>query len=967
VVTVLAAVALAALVTSASTGPAGASGGPQTTPIATDARSVPDVEAQFRALALRPDALGFHLDGSPSPSKCQHYQGIARKDAADGTPYLFITKSGNVPTGCTGTNVPGSLLIVKMGSRDKNGERLRSNKLRRNWEVDGPSGPPPPDERDEVVSWISFHGDATWPEYGGTGPFPAYGHPGGMQVVGDVLAVALESPYEGAAEAAILFLDVSDPETPRFLSVTPLLDAPTDDFGSGDVGIAPVRTAAGGCCRYLMVVTGKSNADLRFYYSQPTDGTLDGATDLTSSNLSWLETVRYSESQLEAGACLDDRDWPTGFGFLTEGHQTLNFVRQGGIDGPLYLVGARNDVPGGFGEDRIDLYRMNLRTNCPFEHVRELKVTSYPAGGFPDSANFAAGSGVYVSPSGELIFYATDYAGDSALITPTTAPIVEYRHRDVVRPESPTLHPTAAVGGPFAVDEGSTANLTGTGEAAITKAWLSLYEDSGAAGTSIPGTISSIYDSDWWLQIDYPDREAAKFSLLDSLDHDTALGSELDFEENAEAWRWWAPPGCTISANDFPIDSGSWPGPTSVLLRGTGSVEVATNLGNLPVYPSGYPDPPSFASPIPPGTSSGGLDFGDDIEGVTFHHRGPGGSEVRDCDGYYGAAISLDWDLDDDGSFETSGTSVPFSAATLDGPTTASAQARAQHPNDPSPFGTGDPVPVTVQVRNVAPAIASASVVDSLGRDLGGGVAKAIVGLPATLAVTFTDPGLADTQSGHVSWGDGVSDTAFDVFSSATNGATGALEDRHVFTSPGAYTIEATITDDDGDASSRELTVEVLSLEDAIQEVADELAELIAAATDPRVASALRSARDELIGNLGGTPPKNGALDRLQADDPVSAITKLRAAIEDLSTAESRGAGDLTVLKDLLGLVAEGIATVAYHEAETAVAPPSTGEAKALATIAALIGKGHDQLTAGQYLAACDSFRQATGKAVSLT
>jgi hypothetical protein len=158
----------------------------------------------------------------------------------------------------------------------------------------------------------------------------------------------------------------------------------------------------------------------------------------------------------------------------------------------------------------------------------------------------------------------------------------------------------------------------------------------------------------------------------------------------------------------------------------------------------------------------------------------------------------------------------------------------------------------------------------------------------------------------------------------------------------------------------------VLSLVDAIKGVADQLTQLIQSATNPSVASALRAARDELIGNHGGTPPTNGATDKLDADDPLAAITKLGAAISDLITAESRGAGNLSSMKDLLGLVAEGIATATYQDAQAAIPSPSPGQAKTLAAIAGLITTGHDQLVARQYLSACDSFRAATDKALHL-
>lgn len=43
-------------------------------------------EAQFNALTFRPDALGFDIGNSPDPTTCKHYEGIARVQAADGTP-----------------------------------------------------------------------------------------------------------------------------------------------------------------------------------------------------------------------------------------------------------------------------------------------------------------------------------------------------------------------------------------------------------------------------------------------------------------------------------------------------------------------------------------------------------------------------------------------------------------------------------------------------------------------------------------------------------------------------------------------------------------------------------------------------------------------------------------------------------------------------------------------------------------
>ena len=111
------------------------------------------------------------------------------------------------------------------------------------------------------------------------------------------------------------------------------------------------------------------------------------------------------------------------------------------------------------------------------------------------------------------------------------------------------------------------------------------------------------------------------------------------------------------------------------------------------------------------------------------------------------------------------------------GPQSPSFRTRAQHATDTTALGTGK-TPFPVFVRNVAPVIRSAAVTDPLGRDLDGGANLAIAGVPVQLAVTFTDPGRADTQTASIAWGDGVTDTSFRTFSDAHNGATGQLRRR---------------------------------------------------------------------------------------------------------------------------------------------------------------------------------------------
>ncbi|MGD8966966.1 MAG: PKD domain-containing protein [Anaerolineae bacterium] len=148
-------------------------------------RSLPDVEAAFDALTHHGEWLGFH-NGAGSPVRentCDltspnpdHIQSVVRSPRS-GVPHFYVCAAGSYhhQTGVSDAN----LMVVQMGSRDTWGERIRSNRLLRNHETSC-SAPPSPD--DVVVASV---------------PFPNYRHPGGMQMVGDILAVPLEQPRDG--------------------------------------------------------------------------------------------------------------------------------------------------------------------------------------------------------------------------------------------------------------------------------------------------------------------------------------------------------------------------------------------------------------------------------------------------------------------------------------------------------------------------------------------------------------------------------------------------------------------------------------------------------------------------------------------------------------------------------------------------------------------------------------------------
>ncbi|HEX6852711.1 MAG TPA: hypothetical protein VF139_15045 [Candidatus Polarisedimenticolaceae bacterium] len=921
------------------------------------------VQGAFNGLSKRPDALAIYPATGRVGTTCKHYQGIARVHGTDGTPYLIMTKSGNKSICVLEDDEPGWLIVMKLGSRPKSGERLGSNVLPYG-STDHSVYPEPMAtfEHDRVVSAFRLDGQDV---------AASFRHPGGIQLAGNVIAIGAETGYNGEPSGAtVLFFDVSNPELPTLTSKFHVPGSGSA-LGADPVGLAPIPAEDGTCCRYLLVVSGGDGNDrVQFFISQPDPGRT--TTTLSSADLAWLPNNKAFTAG-ELSSCIG-QTWPTA-GLVQGGqHQMLNFVREGGLGGPLYMIGGRRDgtIVNPFVDEYLDLYRVNLSPegaiqDCPFTHVATKTVGTDAWANEGTTSTFSAAGGVYVSPSGELIVYngKHDLTTRFDLSDPQNPVVLsyhisvgEYRIGSLVRADSPLLRPTAAVDGPFAVDEGGMVPLTGRGEQARQKAFVQLFEDDGV-GLGLPGWL----DSDEWLSVEYADRNADRFHSLDQ------LGGDADeIWDNVGSVRWFAPPGCTISANDYPGWSDSWPGPNTVLLRGTGRFEEEHDLDDLRVYTPA--DSLWPAAPVPADVASSGVDYDDDIEGVTFHHQVPFGDGVanrHDCDSYYVKPIGLGWDLDSNGSFEASGTVVTFDAFALDGPSTATVRARAQHPTDTSPTGSGDPFALPVQVRNVAPQIGAATVADSLGRDLSGGSTPAIVGLPVTLSVGFTDPGRPDTQTASVDWNDGSGpDTSFAEFSDARNGATGRLVDSRVFAAAGTKTIAATVTDDDGGATVRQVTIVVLSLVDAIEHVADRLTALIASTTDPEVAAALRAARDELIGNHGGKPPTNGATDKLDADDPSGAIVKLKAALEDLLAAEALGGGDLSALEDLLGLVAEGIATATYEDAKAAIPTPSPGQARTLATIAALIRTGHERLAGQEYLDACDSFKSATDKALGL-
>ncbi|MHB0970225.1 MAG: hypothetical protein ACYC7A_02950 [Thermoanaerobaculia bacterium] len=794
----------------------------------------PDVAGQIRSLARRADAMGFHIGSSPDPSMCYHYQAVARSNGP-GTPYFFVSKSGNHPGGicvvlCNGlpcTEVgdgPGNLLVVKMGSRDTDGERLRSNRLVRDTETQDSE---PPDE-DTVVTVLTFDGtDAD--------DWPAFGHIGGSQVIGDVLALALEKPYDPAdIEAeynAIQFVDVSNPEVPVKLKTFKFtMDS---DTTAGVVAIAPID---GG--KHLMFVTGKDGQNVYIFESN--------GESLKSPALDFVLKTIWHPSP--TGIC----GWPSG-DFYDYSHQQFNFVREGGPGGPLWLIGTRNTnaIPGPFGDDMIDAYRVSWDgTTFGLECVAQRHVVT--AGSSDDSlvfetktADFAAGGGIYVSPTGELIVYGTEHDNDGP---GGTVKMAEFRTIDMVRAGEATYDPTVTIAGPYTVPEGGSVGVSATAAPPRTKPWVELFAD--------PDYSERYVVIDWadWAKDDFKDLDDAVFNPI----HD-------GFSDQASSARWFAPVGCTMRLNDDDFGDDDFPGSDTRTLQGTGA-------------------PVRFADLSDVDNNSGSDDIADSLTSMQW---------FSDCDAYYDPSIlGVEWDLDSNGSYETAGGSFTFSAAELDGPSSVPLRARVVHPSD-GRIGYADS---SVTVTNVAPLIGTFGLRDGAGRELGAGD-FVLLGLPVTFHVAFTDPGKPDTHVVSIDWGDGVvsGQADLDAFTAASGGNAGSASDAHAYASSGEFTVFATITDDDGGIGSATSVVLVMTAEEALDWLIDQLPP--------------GKARDYLDGSNGGAA-ENGAIDHLRRGQTAAAMTMIVLAMRNIDDPD---------LQATLALIAQSIATEAYASALPAV------------------------------------------------
>ncbi len=498
-------------------------------------RTVDDPVEAFNNLTHHGEWLGFHNNGlapmrfgtndnSDILGKTKaHIQGIARSQRP-GIPYLFVVSAGEQNSE-TEKEV-GNLMVIEMGSRNKTGERLRSNRLIEGVETSCSVS----EFTDRVVRNI---------------PLPGYRHPGTIHLAGDILAIGFEEPIGLETRGGLVrFYDVSDPRYPTPIKIN--TDNATDNESNfewetklpggsvhkpGYLGLTDLPKG-----RFLMVTGAQHGEEVHFWRSNFKDfRTVDN-----ESSFDHIATFRAEDLKGDLG------DWPVSTGSFYNNYQNFSLVRETegdrlfmvcgrhkGGSAPLVSIGdylALYEITGYDNESNgnIQITMIEEERDVIFKNDNSaanhlslitelcgpLSEILFPWLPFPvtfsdvtqNNANLLAGGGTYVSPSGELLFYATEHYNWGPL-APDVPPdpdeppdlpypdapdfnpivrIIELRNNYVAQEGSSIFDIKVDAGGPYVVNEGSTVNLDNeSSQPSTNAAWVQLFEHSNYEGQSI--------------------------------------------------------------------------------------------------------------------------------------------------------------------------------------------------------------------------------------------------------------------------------------------------------------------------------------------------------------------------------------------------------------------------------------------------------------------------------------------------
>jgi hypothetical protein len=802
---------------------------------------------------------------------------------------------------------------VQLGSRPRDGERLRSN-----------------------LQEVGRDTEDTRP------------YPGGPAIVDDILFVPLDQPLEdGDPTGQIVLFDLRpDPLTPTPIQAIEL------DHAIDNLGVTRQDDGT-----YLLWTNGDGGSVVRLYETTTSD-LRDPGIGLTKLQ----DWDPFSGLGCTPGeAC----PWFTGTG----AHQSSTFLRT--PDGSLYLIGMRH--PGGSafsGEDWADLYRVADPSpgNFQLTYLKSRHLyCRYDGGGGAQPmriCNFAAADTAYVTPSGELILYSIPHDDEDGFSPTDIVRVGEFRHGDVNRENSPLRLPTADAGGPYTVEEGGVVDLAVAGQSSADRPWVELYDDASFEDRSIVFDFDHLKDLEFWNFSNGADSGLDDFNdKTTSIRWRTPVGLNVRiFDDSGFKDRnlilggrgrtqWLANVGAedaTVTADaddvgacvadptqavcvamrsksrdayakstrlDFNDKTSSlkfeWEisddhVPTEIVVRyltpdygGSGDdvadIETRYSLDLLNEQPTC-----DFAGP-PPGP---GVDCSPDPTLLVRRYQNPAGDAIGTSDlleqlneesavrsAGPGSVVDLTWDLDGDGFFgETDaaatrgdeiGGSPTFVAADLDGPSQVVVTLHATDSGNP---GADTAV---IDVTNAEPVATVERITDETGAEIGVDVPFALVGLRIDMTGSFTDPGVLDTHTASVDWGDGTLDDLGDVVVT--------LSGSHAYPAAREYTIALAVEDDDGGICAATRQIAVVDASAGLSQVADLLRPL---SGDRNVRRALA----ELEGQAGGRAA-NGAIDLLGKGNLNAALVKIERAMKYLEAADP--SLDLGRIKSLLALSAK--------------------------------------------------------------
>lgn len=315
---------------------------------------VPNVPARFHELRDHGEVLGFHPGGfnfNVAYPSSNHWEGIQRLPLDYGR-YFVVSKRDDRPGGNVGH-------LVHMATRNGEGLRFRSNRL--STSIAQPEDTVPSSSDRAVTALPVLDG---------------YAHGGGMQAVGNVVALPME---EGPWAGRIALYDYNFTLNPSPFAYV---------YGNTpNAGTASLTKLSNG--RYMLLLGQYNATSLEVFFS--TESNIRSATN------QWSRVDQWYAWELSSG------EWGP--------FQNLNLVTDCN-DSRLYLVGTRLGGLrwGAVSDDFAHLYRVNIDGHMRIEHVASKHL--YCSNGGSRQCNLDAAGGLFVGPDRNLVLYATEHADD---------------------------------------------------------------------------------------------------------------------------------------------------------------------------------------------------------------------------------------------------------------------------------------------------------------------------------------------------------------------------------------------------------------------------------------------------------------------------------------------------------------------------------------------------------------------------